>query len=489
MENKISKEEIRKLQEALFSTASVYSTKQAKGALKNLILTDEVDYFTRKNNSRNNIMEIGIEKVKDIAIKKYVELIINDPTPSNNLLEEAMKRTYFKYKDDPRANGLGTIEMLLKKCLNEEKNTFTRDSDARANLNNYLARNNIKLSEFVAKSISGIVTEDLILEKLEKIVEKNELDISNVQTYPNNIEQLRSAIISGTRIQREGSISLGQDLQACSSIGNIRKNQEDAVLLIKHPKNPDFKMMVVADGMGGLEAGEDASNKVVTDMQLWFESLDTSYFENMYGLEENLGQALQIISNELYEKYRGRAGATFVGAIIGKDETLISNVGDSRAYALDDTRLTQITEDHSYVNNLFMQGKIKNPEDMRFHVKNNAITQYIGGGTIQPNFYTWQNIYYDSILLLSDGVTDCLSDSDILAITKYTDRTTLAKTIVESALKYDSISPKHLRSNPDYKERILAGKDNTTAAVFTKGIEKGPIIRERYKDENGGMER
>lgn len=483
-----SKEDLEKLKNALYDTASIHSIRQATGALKDVILNNDMKYFTRNNDARKNLIEMGAETVKDIAIKKYTEAVINDSNNSNNPLEEAVKRTYLKYKDDPRIDIFGAIETLLKKCLNEETNTFTRDGNARANLDNYSVLNNIKLSELVAGSMAQRVTEDLILEK-ESERNKNKLCISNIQTYPNNIEQLRSAIISGTRIQREGTISLGKDLQACSSIGNIRKNQEDAVLLIKHPLNPEFKMMVVADGMGGLEAGEEASNKVVEDIKKWFETLDVSYFENMDGIEENLGQALQKVSDELYKKYGGRAGSTFVGAIIGKNETLISNIGDSRAYAVDDTRLTQITEDHSYVNNLFMQGKIKDPDDMRFHVKNNRITQYIGGRTILPNFYTWQNIYYDSILLLSDGVTDCLSDSDILAITKYTDRTMLAETLVKAALKYDSISPRHLHSNPDYKERIPAGKDNATAAVFTKGIEKGPRERERYMENDDEMER
>lgn len=481
MENK-TKEDLNILKEALYDTASVHSINQARGALEKLILNNNIDCFTRNNNARENLIQIGLENVKKVAIKRYVDLVIRDPIDSKNPLEEAMKRTFRKYEDNPRIYALGTIELLLKKCLTEEKSFFVMNENARDNLNNYFINNNLKLSEFVGNSIAKKVTDYLLLEKQEEI--NNDIQtISNVQTYPSNIEQLRSAIISGTRMKREGTISLGQDLQACSSIGNIRKNQEDAVLLIKHPLKPEFKMMVVADGMGGLESGEEASNKVVENIKMWFEGLDVSYFEKMDGLEENLKQELQIISDELYSKFEGRAGSTFVGAIIGENETLISNVGDSRAYAIEDTRLIQITEDHSYVNDLFMQGKINHPDDMRFHVKNNAITQCIGKGAIQPNFYTWKNAYYDSILLLSDGVTDCLSDSDILAITRYTDRTRLAKNIVESALKYDSISPIHLHSNPDYNKIIPAGKDNATAAVFTKGIEKGPIIKERYNED------
>ena len=68
--------------------------------------------------------------------------------------------------------------------------------------------------------------------------------------------------------------------------------------------------MVVADGMGGFEQGEEASNIVVSEMKNWFDSVDVSYFENMSNIHENLGQALQIVSNEIYSKFGGKAGAT-----------------------------------------------------------------------------------------------------------------------------------------------------------------------------------
>ena len=484
MENK-TKEDLNILKEALYDTASVHSINQASGALENLIKKNDFNCFTRTNDVRKNLMELGAETVKDTAIKKYVELVINDPKNSNNPFEEAMKRTYLKYKDDPRIDEFGTIELLIKKCLNEGINTFTRDGNARQNLDNFYMNSKLNLSDIVARSIAKKVTDNLILEKEN---EKNNatLTISNVQTYPNNIEQLRSEIISGTRLKNEGTIYLGNELQACSSIGNIRKNQEDAVLLIKHPLNPEFKMMVVADGMGGFEQGEEASNIVVSEMKNWFDSVDVSYFENMSNIHENLGQALQIVSNEIYSKFGGKAGATYVGAIIGKNETLISNIGDSRAYAVNDMNLQRITEDHSYVEGLLKQGRIRNSADTRFHKENNKITQYMGMNVGRPNFYTLQNSDYDSILLLSDGITDLLADEQLFAITRYTDKERLAQTLVREALTTNAIKPSYLSSS-EYNDYIPAGKDNTTAAVFTKGSEKGSTINGRYQDD--GMER
>lgn len=76
-------------------------------------------------------------------------------------------------------------------------------------------------------------------------------------------------------------------------------------------------------------------------------------------------------------------------------------------------------------------------------------------------------------MLFSDGVTDCLSDDQLFAITRNTDRTKLAESIVKSALRNVSIRPEGL--DPEkYREAIYGGKDNTTAAVFIRGEQGQP---------------
>ena len=475
MNNKL-KEDLEKLKEAIYNTASIHSIEQARGALEKLILNNNMDSFTRNNSARQNLIDSGSENIKKAAIKRYVDLVIRDPNESKNPLEEAMKRTYRKYKDNPRIYALGTIELLLNKCLTEEKNFFIIDENGRDDLNNYSTNNNLKLSEFVGNSIAKKITEHMLLEKQEEI--NNDIPtISNIQTYPANIEQLKSSIISGTRIKREGTISLGRDLQACSSIGKIRKNQEDAVLLIRHPLNPEFKMMVVADGLGSLDAGAKASDMVVSEIQSWFETLDVSYFESLEGIGENLEQALNIISKRINVELSGRGASTFVGAIIGKGETVISNVGDSRAYMVSGTSLQEITEEPSLARDLSKQGVIKSPADAILYKDENKVTQALGKESIKPNFYYLSNFYYDAIMLFSDGVTDCLSDEELYAITRSTDRSKLAEAIVKSALK-----PK-ITEKGNIERQINAGRDDTTAAVYlNEGLKlESELIRVELK--------
>ena len=105
---------------------------------------------------------------------------------------------------------------------------------------------------------------------------------------------------------------------------------------------------------------------------------------------------------------------------------------------------------------------------MRFHKKSNYITNSLGADPekFYINSYFIDNSSYDHLLLLSDGVTDCLSDNQIMAITKKTPRDKIAAALVDKA----NITNSHRQKTEDdaYYENIWGGKDNTTAAVFTR---------------------
>ena len=109
---------------------------------------------------------------------------------------------------------------------------------------------------------------------------------------------------------------------------------------------------------------------------------------------------------------------------------------------------------------------------MRIYKDENRVTQALGKETINPNFYYMSNYFYDAILLFSDGVTDCLSDDELYAITRNTDRSRLAETIVRSALK-----PKITESG-NIERQVNAGRDDTTAAVYlNEGLTLEPDLR------------
>ena len=252
-------------------------------------------------------------------------------------------------------------------------------------------------------------------------------------------------------------------------MGNKRENQEDSVIILNHPQNPEFKMLVVADGMGGLASGEKASYAITSQITNWFENLDPRYFmdQNIQYLEQCFEKEIQNISKEIYNTYKGHSQSTFVGAIVADKKTIVSHVGDSRAYIYSQGELRQLTDDDSLSYSLWKGGYIKQKDDIRFHKDSNVATKGMGSDEyVIPKTSIISNSKYDTLLLFSDGVTDCLSDTQIMAITSSTSPKDLAKTLVDAAKNNHSYQY-HLDPN-EYNTHIPGGKDNTTAAVYDK---------------------
>ena len=159
-------------------------------------------------------------------------------------------------------------------------------------------------------------------------------------------------------------------------------------------------------------------------------------------------------------------------AIIGKKDTIIANVGDSRAYIIEKGRLKQVSKDDSYAQELLDVGVIPSKEAMRFHRYSNLVTAFIGQKEngkckkLNPQFITLKNKAYEMLLLFSDGITDCLSETDIAVICKNTNRKEIARRLTEKALENKSTAPKEVKGNKKKKKKINPGKDNTTAAVY-----------------------
>jgi len=281
----------------------------------------------------------------------------------------------------------------------------------------------------------------------------------------------------------EGDAHVG-NMYASTRIGKVRENQEDAVLIMQHPEIDDFKLMVVADGMGGHENGEVASSIIVKEMKKWFEKLDTVCYSDSEALKQELESSIKNINKMVYQETKG-GGSTLVAAITCKDKTVIANVGDSRAYTFEDQKLEQVTHDDSPVYHLWKEGKIKEKDDMRFHKESNLIERYIGmysngiSSAISKVFKFEMNDVAPAIteiernipvILCSDGVTDCLSDDQILTIaTQVTDGRELARVLVDKALSTESKAREGLCTGGylrAYHNRIPAGKDNATVAVL-----------------------
>ena len=250
-------------------------------------------------------------------------------------------------------------------------------------------------------------------------------------------------------------------IQAASDKG-IRETQEDSVIILEHPKDKSIKMLAVADGVGGEEKSEIASNETLKELIIFFETTPAKYFEESDYINYILDKKIEDINTDIHNKQIGCT--TLSVAIVTKKETLIRNIGDSRVYSYNKS-LKQETIDDSYVQKRYEEGSIREKDLMRFHRWSNVIQNAVGSAEdIKINTYTIPNDY-KYLILTTDGVTDCLSDSSLESIIKNNKESNLANKIVEQALC--SMSFCH-EEGEDYQKEIKGGKDNTTCAVLKR---------------------
>lgn len=317
------------------------------------------------------------------------------------------------------------------------------------------------------------INKRLFFEK-KKDMQKNsiikKLNISGFSKKSKNYKK-----ISGLTKNIEGSIKLDDKTYASTGIGKQRKIQEDAVLLIKDRLLKEFKLIAVADGMGGHKDGEFVSNKVIEELKKWFENLSFKqrlcYYTSTKNLQKDL---LNEITNNIQLKLRESSfrsgGSTLVCALVGKNDTLIVNIGDSRAYKVKKNKLIQVSREDLVIAKYLKKGLIPNKDTLRFHKDSNFISKCLGieyEKKVKPYATVLNNKEYDMLLLFSDGVTDCLSEKDIAIVCKNTNKKYLAQKIVERAIENDSIlKDEYCLNYQDLNTYIPGGKDNTTAAVI-----------------------
>lgn len=261
-------------------------------------------------------------------------------------------------------------------------------------------------------------------------------------------------------------------LEYKSDIGLIRDNNEDAAIAMIHPKDKNIKLLLVADGMGGKEYGEVASNFVLASITNWFQKKETKILNNLEKTNELITKYIKTLNTNLIKKYgEDKLGTTLTMAIINKKETLIINVGDSRAYKYQKKELIQITEDDSDVWLYHKFAGVKK-DDLRYFVNNNVITACIGicnelckiSSTIIDN-------NYEMLLLFTDGVTDIITDKKILNIIKKTPKEELLDKIIYEVVNVDQKLriPLYLRRKKLSRYLVpFKGRDNATGAIYIK---------------------
>ncbi|MEJ6403013.1 PP2C family protein-serine/threonine phosphatase [Yoonia sp. 2307UL14-13] len=193
---------------------------------------------------------------------------------------------------------------------------------------------------------------------------------------------------------------------AATDTGRVRAHNEDSYLV-----KPEFGVWVVADGMGGHQAGDVASQTIVAELSSV--GFATSPEDLEVRFMERLSHAHGRIIDHAKELGGGTVGATIVGLLAHEDRYICIWSGDSRIYRLRDGVLTQQTKDHTEVRELFEAGLISAEEAANWPRKN-VITRAIGV-TDAPRCDTVADtvIEGDIFLLCSDGLTEHNSDDDI----------------------------------------------------------------------------
>jgi protein phosphatase len=193
------------------------------------------------------------------------------------------------------------------------------------------------------------------------------------------------------------------DQYAGTDTGRQRRANEDSLLA----RSPLF---VVADGMGGAQAGEVASRIAVESFRHGLD--DASQPEAAL---ETLALAANSRIHELSHSNAEHAGmgTTLTAVYVGDREVAIAHVGDSRAYCLREGELLRLTDDHSLVDELMRQGRLT-PEEAVEHPQRSVITRALGPeGTVEVDTRSFRARPGDVYLLCSDGLTTMLSEEEI----------------------------------------------------------------------------
>lgn len=263
-------------------------------------------------------------------------------------------------------------------------------------------------------------------------------------------------------------------LETKTDIGLVRENNEDSVIALPHPKNKNIKLLVVADGMGGRNMGEVASKYVTDSLLNWFISKNIIVLNDTKKTEELLTKYIKRLNTNLIKEYgEDQLGTTLTVALINKRNTLILNTGDSRAYIYKNKKLIQVTEDDSDVWLYYKYGNVKK-EDLRFFQNSNVISACVGICKELCNVTpTIIENDYDILLLVTDGVSDIITDKKLKKIIKTTSKESLLTRIINEAVYVNQKLKVPLRLKTKFLANYVIpyrGRDNASGAIYIKNV-------------------
>lgn len=239
--------------------------------------------------------------------------------------------------------------------------------------------------------------------------------------------------------------------------GRVRPTNQDIYRLEVRPEK-ESAFVLVCDGMGGANAGNVASrfaaDSFLADAAGALDSAPDEIMRHktmLHALEKANDTVFGLAGRQ--PEFRGM-GTTLVGAFVQGREASILNVGDSRAYLFDGETLRQVSEDHSYVEEMRRLGRIS-AEDARTHPQKNLITRAVGvDATVDGDLFEVELRDTDILLLCSDGLTGMVEDEKIAEV--------LAKagTLEDKGRELLTLALEG------------GGRDNITVALFTRGAKQ-----------------
>ena len=259
----------------------------------------------------------------------------------------------------------------------------------------------------------------------------------------------------------------GLKMAGLSDPGRIRSENEDRITT-----QPNLGIAVLADGMGGHQAGEVASGMAVDVINRHFTEVLGKVRKTRRPSSTSqspearlVNEAIQLANSAIYEvahmrkDYAGM-GSTIVVTMFYGDTVCVGHVGDSRLYRYRDATLEQLTEDHSVVQELVNRG-LATPEEAATVIGKNLVTRALGVDPIVvPDICEQKFINSDLYLLCSDGLNDVIADDEIASI--LADR---SDTLDQTARRMVEIANE--RGGPDNISVILV----RTGDQFTREIE------------------
>lgn len=203
-----------------------------------------------------------------------------------------------------------------------------------------------------------------------------------------------------------------------TDVGQIREHNEDSIAW-----DSEKGLILLADGMGGHNAGEVASSIAIDTISNAMNDLLVPEIEaaDVVSFKDALHEAMMFANGEIYEQAQedpdcAGMGTTVVAALFVGKTVILGNVGDSRIYRMREGEFIQSTKDHSLVQEMVENGYLSE-EEAQLSVGRNLITRALGiAPEVDADVLEDETLAGDLYLLCSDGLTDLVTDDEILAI-------------------------------------------------------------------------